>query len=237
MELDLGRYGNLTILRESHRNKWTIHYLCETGEGKTAVRSREQILRLLRRPSKPPKVKIPKPPKVKIPKPPKVKIPKPPKVKVPKPLRGMKIDLFGPVKSRPPEIHRMICLWRGMWDRCTRPKHTSYKNYGGRGIKVCDEWRDFYVFLSDMGFPPEGYTLDRMNNNEGYSKENCRWVDRYTQSHNKRRQNYACIQARGRGYRVVVRRYGIRHAYTTRSIERAEQMRDLFLTDVLLWSP
>lgn len=71
--------------------------------------------------------------------------------------------------------------------RCYDPKSSVYKHYGGRGITVCDEWRlDFYKFIEDMGERPEGYTLDRIDNNGNYEPGNCRWADVYTQRTNTR---------------------------------------------------
>lgn len=80
-------------------------------------------------------------------------------------------------------------VWRNMCSRCYDPKSPGYKNYGGRGIAVCDEWRGeggFIVFLRDMGEIPEGYTLDRINVNGNYERENCRWATTGEQGRNKR---------------------------------------------------
>jgi hypothetical protein len=78
-------------------------------------------------------------------------------------------------------------IWRGLMARCFNKNEPSYKNYGGRGISVSDEWKKFEQFHSDMGFSPEGkYTLDRIDVNGNYSKENCRWVSWDIQAHNKR---------------------------------------------------
>lgn len=66
--------------------------------------------------------------------------------------------------------------WRQMFQRCENPKDPAYHNYGGRGITVCDEWHEFSQFLADMGVRPKGFQLDRIDNEKGYSKGNCRWV-------------------------------------------------------------
>jgi hypothetical protein len=75
-----------------------------------------------------------------------------------------------------------------MWYRCTNPKHKHYKYYGGRGIKVCEEWMRFENFLADMGERPEGLTLDRRDPNGDYEKDNCRWVEWTVQVENRRKR-------------------------------------------------
>lgn len=77
-------------------------------------------------------------------------------------------------------------IWANMINRCTNPKASNWKWYGGRGINVCNEWKTFNNFYIDMGECPQDKTLDRIDVNKGYSKENCRWADWATQVANKR---------------------------------------------------
>lgn len=76
-------------------------------------------------------------------------------------------------------------LWAGMIQRCYNPNTNRFKNYGGRGIEVCERWRDFRNFYNDMGLKPKGMSLDRIDNNKGYSPENCRWSSHTIQARNK----------------------------------------------------
>lgn len=78
--------------------------------------------------------------------------------------------------------------WGNMIQRCTNAKHPSYHNYGGRGITVCQRWREsFENFLTDMGArPSSSHSLERQNNELGYSPTNCVWATPKEQSDNRR---------------------------------------------------
>lgn len=100
--------------------------------------------------------------------------------------------------------------WVEMRRRCYAAHRKEYPNYGGRGIAVCDRWRDsFDNFLADMGPRPDGHTLDRIDNDGHYTRENCRWVPRAAQERNKR--SNAIYVFNGERMTVVeaAERYGI----------------------------
>ena len=77
-------------------------------------------------------------------------------------------------------------VWARMIQRCSNPRNSAYPNYGGRGITVIPEWLDFSTFYKDMGDPPPNMTLDRINNDLDYSKENCKWSTHQQQQQNTR---------------------------------------------------
>ena len=84
--------------------------------------------------------------------------------------------------------HPAFAVWRSMLDRCRLPSHQAWKNYGGRGITVCERWQQAFTnFWADMGPSYQrGLDLDRINNDGPYSPENCHWVARRGNSMNKR---------------------------------------------------
>lgn len=94
---------------------------------------------------------------------------------------GRRVKIDHPLTGTPTFI-----TWFSMKGRCLNPNNPGFKNYGGRGIKVCKRWLDFGNFCTDMGARPEGMTLDRKNNDKNYNKSNCKWSTIEEQNNNKR---------------------------------------------------
>lgn len=87
--------------------------------------------------------------------------------------------------------------WRGMLERCNNPNATNFKFYGGRGITVCHEWRDFRNFFADMGERPfESWTLERVDTNKNYEPDNCAWIPGELQARNTRQNVYVHLLGR-----------------------------------------
>lgn len=97
-------------------------------------------------------------------------------------INGFKIIIFKGCSK-----HRLYDTWRTMIHRCYNIKRKDYKYYGGRGIKIDSRWASFENFINDM-YPTfeEGLTLDRIDNNSKYCKDNCRWATKLMQSRNRR---------------------------------------------------
>jgi len=93
---------------------------------------------------------------------------------------------------------RLYSVWASMLARCTNPNDRHYAQYGGRGITVCKKWLFFENFFADMGEPETGLTLDRKNNEGGYTPRNCRWVSHNEQSRNTRANVW--VEVRGKKY-------------------------------------
>jgi hypothetical protein len=125
---------------------------------------------------------------------------------------------------RNPEYHgkkgtKVYRAWNAMLTRCYNINYPNYSRYGGRGIFVCKEWRTSFIqFFRDMGDPPGAqYQLDRIDNNIGYSKENCHWVTPAENTRNRsnvRLDEFQVIEIRkmkkeGVSTRELVRRFGV----------------------------
>ena len=107
---------------------------------------------------------------------------------------------------------RIYELWKAMKNRCYNSNISCYKNYGGRGIKVCDEWKNdfqaFYNWSMDNGYN-ESLSIDRIDNNGNYEPSNCRWTDRTTQANNTRTNHYITFNGETKTLTQWAREYSL----------------------------
>lgn len=102
----------------------------------------------------------------------------------------------------PGRNHPLYVVWRSMIDRCRNKNSEAWPDYGGRGIRVCERWKNsFPAFVSDMGPRPNGYQIERQNNDGNYEPSNCKWATRKEQQRNRRVTRKIFIE--GRAYLVA----------------------------------
>ena len=117
---------------------------------------------------------------------------------------------------------RTYRIWQSMVKRCHDPKSTKFHAYGGRGIAVCEAWRTFTGFLADMGECPEGMSIDRIDNNLGYFKDNCRWATVQEQARNTSRSRMITHNGETLCLRDWERRLGLGYGTLWRRLAKGE---------------
>lgn len=118
-------------------------------------------------------------------------------------------------------------IWAGILQRCCNPKSSAFKHYGGRGITVCDAWKEsFEAFLADMGERPSGLSIDRRDNEKGYEPGNCEWATNEEQARNRRNNH----KLDGETLTEASRRLGLNHTAILRRLKRGWSEERAFTT-------
>ena len=123
-------------------------------------------------------------------------------------------------------------VWVSMRERCNNPRSKAYPYYGGRGITVCKRWDNFELFLKDMGPRPPGHTVERRNNDKGYSPTNCRWATTTEQMRNTTRTRL--LTAGGKTMLMIdwTRQLGGSSALILRRLEHGWTVEEACLTPI-----
>lgn len=122
--------------------------------------------------------------------------------------------------------------WDAMIQRCTNSNDARYKDYGGRGITVCDRWLKFSNFLEDMGVKPAGLELDRIDNNGGYFLDNCRWISGIENKRNTRGNRYLVYGGEKLCVAAWAEKLGINKGTITNRLSRGWSVEETLSTPV-----
>lgn len=143
------------------------------------------------------------------------------------------------LSSKDGEHRKLYTIYRNMISRCYNENDMYYSNYGGRGITVCDNWKENYInfykdITNNLGLPREKDTIDRIDNDKGYYLENIKWSTMTEQNYNRRSKFHDTpmknIYKRGNKFRVKISRYGIVvQSKNIDSLDRAKLLRDYYV--------
>ena len=133
---------------------------------------------------------------------------------------------------------RLYETWEHIKRRCYSITCNDYKNYGSRGIKVCDEWRNdfmaFYNWAIQNGYD-DNLTIDRIDNNGNYEPSNCRWVDRYIQANNTRRNHYYIVNGEKLTISEIARKYNMNYNTLNNRLWHGMSIEDALNTPLRKW--
>jgi hypothetical protein len=115
-----------------------------------------------------------------------------------------------------------------MRSRCEDPKYHKYRDYGARGIKVCERWLKFENFFADMGLPPKGMTLERRNNDGDYEPSNCQWATKKDQARNRRNNHLLTYDGREQCLAAWVEELGLPRNTIRNRLNRGWSIDDAF---------
>ena len=125
---------------------------------------------------------------------------------------------------------RLYNIWNGIKKRCCNSNASNYNNYGGRGIFVCDEWLNDFDTFRDWSIQ-NGYndslSIDRINNNDGYYPENCRWVDRETQCNNRRSSVEYTVFGETMTLAELAKKYGVNYKWLHKKVKNGNNLEDI----------
>jgi hypothetical protein len=124
-------------------------------------------------------------------------------------------------------------IWSAMLQRCNNPNCNKFKRYGGRGITVCREWYTFENFITDLGERPNGLSLERVDNNGNYCKENCKWASPITQAHNRENNRLISFQGETKCLSEWARHVGITISSLTYRINNGWDTERALLTPLI----
>lgn len=137
------------------------------------------------------------------------------------------------MRKHPESQSRLYFVWSAMKERCRNPRNRSYARYGGRGIRVCEEWKNDFSSFAEWaeanGYRP-GLTIDRIDNNGNYCPENCRWVTTAQQNRNYSRNHMITYQGETKCLVDWADHFGINKATVLFRIKQGKTLEEVFST-------